>query len=224
MFCRKSVKMIISNMTGTIINDNGVNYKTLFNTIHPINKNIKENDLNQFYGYDKIQVMKYFINLSEISNKKDTLKEVNETFKKNLLNEYKTNKDIRLIDPKIHLYFENLRNRGIRVCLNTEYDIEIKNFLINHFELQWYITDSISSQEVKKGKPKPDMINKLIEKYNIDDSQKVIKIGDSINDILEGKNAKCKTVGVLSGIDTRFILKLGKPDLILNNITQLKIL
>ena len=58
------------------------------------------------------------------------------------------------------------------------------------------------------------MINKLLIRNNISDPSTVIKIGDSIPDILEGKNAKTNTVAVLlSGAETKDNLK--KYDLIL---------
>ena len=41
------------------------------------------------------------------------------------------------------------------------------------------------------------MIDKLMERNNVKDPS-VIKIGDTVADIMEGKNADCKTVGVLS--------------------------
>ena len=45
---------------------------------------------------------------------------------------------------------------------------------------------------------------------------------NSIIDIKEGKHAGCKTVGVLSGYNSKVQLKKEKPDFIINNIMDLK--
>ena len=49
------------------------------------------------------------------------------------------------------------------------------------------------------------MINELMKRNNIKSPENVIKVGDTELDILEGKNAKRKTVGVLSGLIHKLI-------------------
>jgi len=61
-----------------------------------------------------------------------------------------------------------------------------------------------------------------MNRNNISDINNVIKIGDSVMDIKEGKNAGCKTVGVLSGADSRGILVEEDPDFIVSNIIDIK--
>ena len=56
----------------------------------------------------------------------------------------------------------------------------------------------------------------------IDDSQSVLKAGDSEIDIEEGKNAGCGiTIGVLSGAQTREQLQAANPDYILDSLAEL---
>ena len=87
-----------------------------------------------------------------------------------------------------------------------------------------FIDDYISSEEVPNGRPYPYMIKELMKRHNIIDSKQVIKIGDSTNDILEGKKANCfKSIGVLTGAETEEQLLNAGADLILNNIIDLKL-
>jgi phosphoglycolate phosphatase-like HAD superfamily hydrolase len=47
------------------------------------------------------------------------------------------------------------------------------------------------------------MIYKAMEMVGISDAKKVIKVGDTPNDMMQGKNAKCKwVIGVNSGAFT----------------------
>ena len=61
-----------------------------------------------------------------------------------------------------------------------------------------------------------------MSRNNVNIPEEVIKIGDTIADIKEGKNAGCKTVGVLSGADSKEQLLKGKPDIIINNVMDLR--
>jgi len=85
-----------------------------------------------------------------------------------------------------------------------------------------FIDDYISSEEVTKGRPSPYMIHELMERNKITNVSEVLKVGDTVADIREGKNAGCDTVGVLSGSDTVSMLRKEKPNFIVNNITNMR--
>ena len=58
--------------------------------------------------------------------------------------------------------------------------------------------------------------------HKIESPLQVIKVGDTTNDILEGINAGCyKSIGVLSGAETKEELIEAGADLILDNVIQL---
>ena len=63
-----------------------------------------------------------------------------------------------------------------------------------------------------------------MKRFDIIDPHTVIKIGDSMNDILEGKNARCyKSIGVLSGAETRENLVKAGADEILDSVMDLEL-
>ena len=116
--------------------------------------------------------------------------------------------------------FNNLRKNDIKIALNTGYSKEIQENIINKLHMNEFIDGYISSEDVRYGRPYPYMIYKLMEKFEIENSRQVIKIGDTENDILEGKNARCFTIGVLSGADDKE--KLIKSNYILNSVMNLE--
>lgn len=72
------------------------------------------------------------------------------------------------------------------------------------------------------GRPAPDMITLAMKQFNIEDSQLVLKAGDSGIDIEEGQNAECGlVVGVLSGAQNEQQLAKYQPDAILDKLTDL---
>ena len=83
-----------------------------------------------------------------------------------------------------------------------------------------YIDDFISSEDVKMGRPAPYMIHRLMERHHIMNVKYVAKVGDTRDDILEGKNAGCGiNIGVLSGAGKAADL-LG-ADLLVHKITNI---
>ena len=78
-----------------------------------------------------------------------------------------------------------------------------------------------SSEELGSGRPNPIMINDAMKKLNLDQKERVLKVGDTIVDIQEGQNAGVKTACVLTGTQSREMLKLQTPDYIFTDITDL---
>ena len=63
---------------------------------------------------------------------------------------------------------------------------------------------TISSDEVARGRPYPDMIRELMRRFAITDPKRVAKVGDTPADLEEGHNAGCGlVVGVTEGTHSR---------------------
>ncbi len=105
----------------------------------------------------------------------------------------------------------------------------IHTFLLNELNrqninlLDIYYCPHLPTENCDCRKPKIKNITKASEKYNID-LKKSWFIGDSEKDIVAGKNAKCKTGLVLTGIRdiTREIVETWeiKPDFIAENLLE----
>ena len=223
MFKKTLTKMLVCDMAGTIIQENGIVYKTLFDSIKKFKPDLKMSQIDDFHGYNKSEVIKHFLytesGYTDPSLLRKTIRLFNTNLKYNYLNNYS---DIKLIDPNLHLYFNELRKDNIKIALNTGYSKEIQDILIYKLNLKYCIDDYISSSEVNMGRPAPHMIFDLMDRNNIIRPEQVIKIGDTRVDILEGKNAGCKTVGVLSGADSKEKLEKENPDFIVDNIVDIK--
>ncbi len=106
-------------------------------------------------------------------------------------------------DPKPYVLevVKELRNRGIKIGSTTGYtDVMMKIVVSKAAELGytpdcWYSPDSTGNM----GRPYPYMIFKNMEQLKVTSVDKVIKVGDTISDIKEGKNAGVFTIGILEG-------------------------
>ena len=121
------------------------------------------------------------------------------------------------------LLFEEFKEKGIKIGLGSGLPMGIMCRIINQigWQKEWF--DYIgSSEELGKGRPDPIMVIDSMEQLMIKGKEKVLKIGDTVNDIQEGKNAGVITAGVLTGTQKRDELEKFKPDYIFNDITEIK--
>ena len=219
----KSIKLLVCDMAGTTVNEGGLVYKTLYETIKGYDIYIKPEDMKNWYGVNKTEVLQHFINTdNEYKYNEAILPQMLDSFKKNLKKKYFEDKSIKLMDPGLPDLFNSFRDRGIKIALNTGYSVDIQEALIENLNMRDFIDGYISSESVPHGRPEPFMIQELMARFNITNSKEVVKIGDSINDILEGKNAGCaSSLGVLSGAETKENLIKNGADSVLNSVMDL---
>jgi len=120
--------------------------------------------------------------------------------------------------------FVELGKRNIRVILNTGYNLETAQLLLG--KLGWVkgrdFDDLITASEVSRGRPKPDMIWLAMSRFEISDAGEVVKVGDSIIDIEEGRNAGCGlSIGITTGAHSLQQLETAKPDYIIHDLIDL---
>ena len=221
------IKLIVCDMAGTTVNEGGIVYKTLYETIKQFNIKIDKDEIKNWYGINKTEVLNFFLTREENIDeeiKPKMLEEMLATFKSNLKNNYYNDNSIKLIHPHLPDHFNKLRESGIKIALNSGFSVDIQENLINNLNMGEFIDGYISSESVPCGRPEPFMIQELMKRFDITDPHTVIKIGDSMNDILEGKNAQCyKSIGVLSGAETRENLVKAGADEILNSVMDLEL-
>lgn len=93
-----------------------------------------------------------------------------------------------------------LRNNGIKIGSTTGYTQEMMDIVVPGAAAKGYSPDFyITPSSVAAGRPYPYMIFKNMNELKVGDLDCVLKVGDTISDIKEGRNAKVWTIGVLKG-------------------------
>ena len=224
IFLKRKINMIVCDMAGTIVNEKGLIYKTIFTTLKTSGYAATPNMMDSWPGKDKKDVLRSVVyqhignydRADEVANKLE--KELMETLEK----EYFKKGNIELIDENLLDFFDSLRINGVKVCLNTGYPKSLQEKIIDKFNLDGRIDSFISSEEVTCGRPAPYMIHRLMEENLIMSPNNVAKIGDTQIDMLEGTNANCGLViGVLSGHEKKDNLLSAGADAVVNKITDL---
>ncbi|MEX0314888.1 MAG: HAD-IA family hydrolase [Allomuricauda sp.] len=220
----KDIKLTVFDMAGTTVNEDNVVYKTVQKALNLANIEVDLDTVLEFgAGKEKYKaILDILDNNSDIEDLEGKAQEIFGVFKDMLKEAYAT-LEVSSYE-NVEELFKTLRSNDIKVVLNTGYDSKTANTLLT--KLGWEVGNQIdgliTASDVVHGRPSSEMIDKAMEQFNITDSSQVLKAGDSIIDIEEGKNANCgMTVGVLTGAHTREQLKTAEPTLILDSLSEL---
>ena len=126
------------------------------------------------------------------------VRELNRKFEKLIITKFET-----YSQPKEYVVaaLAQLREQGLRIGTTTSYTHEMMDVLVKLAAKKKLEVDLvINSEDVKgQGRPNPFMLFKNMEKLGICSVRSVVKVGDTVNDILEGVNAGVYSVGVIDG-------------------------
>ena len=95
---------------------------------------------------------------------------------------------------------KRLRESGLKIGSTTGYHSRMMKEVIPKAEQLGYRADCVVTPDVVgSGRPGPFMIFECMRQLNVYPPCAVIKVGDTVADILEGKNAGVWSVGILTG-------------------------
>lgn len=119
--------------------------------------------------------------------------------------------------------FRFLRGRGIRIGAASGFPAELVRMITAHLDWQsaGLVDWAMSTEEAGAGRPDPALLRRMMELSGITDPSEVLKVGDTVMDIREGRNAGVPTAAVLTGTQTRPELAATEPDFILNSVREL---
>ncbi|MCS3530281.1 HAD-IA family hydrolase [Chryseobacterium sp. JUb7] len=216
----KNIELLVLDMAGTTIDEDNVVYKTVMNSVNDYGYHVTlEKVLSVCAGMEKLEAITSL--LKEIGGNEEDASAIFENFSDQLKLSYQ-NLDVKPIDG-VENFLLSMRSKNKKVVLNTGYTGEIAQQLLDR--LNWkenvHFDAMITADDVSESRPSPAMIHLAMEKFNITRPESVLKAGDSVIDIEEGKNAGCGlTIAVLSGAQTRTELEKSNPDYILNTISE----
>lgn len=105
------------------------------------------------------------------------------------------------VKPYVIETVNKLREMGIKIGSTTGYTDKMMAIVTNIAKEQGYEPDAWFSPDSTfgKGRPYPYMIYKNMQELEIGSVKEVIKVGDTVSDIKEGKNAAIISVGIIEG-------------------------
>ena len=117
--------------------------------------------------------------------------------------------------PKAKMTLELLREKGIKIAIVTTKDRESAEAAIRLFQFPYDLL--LTAEDTKRARPDPEPLLKAIELLKSSAAQ-AFYCGDTPPDIVQGRRAGVKTIGLTTGLYTKEELETEKPDFVFDNI------
>jgi phosphonoacetaldehyde hydrolase len=102
--------------------------------------------------------------------------------------------------PYVVETLDTLQSKNIKIGSTTGYTRKMMDIVESAAATKGYTVDNcVTSDNLPMGRPAPFMIFRNMIDLNIQNPDYVVKVGDTVEDIREGINAKVWTVGVVLG-------------------------
>jgi len=221
----ENIDLVICDMAGTTVQEGGLVYKTLQLSMKEFGIDVSDHDMEPWHGAKKEAVIEHFARNAgtPTAELEDLVSRIGDAFVRSIDDAYfKETSTIGHIDISLLSYFTQLRKAGVKVALNTGYPSNIQEGLVKQLGFDKAVDAYICAYDVPQGRPYPYMVHRLMERLGVMSTRRVAKVGDSVRDIEEGRNAGCGlVVGVLSGADSAEALFAAGADVVADCVVDL---
>ncbi len=192
----RNLELVIFDMAGTTVDDNGFVARCFRDAIGAAGVQVSNTQVNEVMGWSKPAAIQQLLRSNaapetdcEMATK---VAMIHDDFVARLTSHYREGQGVREM-PGCRNMMRQLRRNGIRVGINTGFNRQVAQVLIDRFgwETAGLVDGSVTSDEVERGRPAPDMIQHLMARFDIADPVRVAKVGDTPVDIDEGHAAGC---------------------------------
>lgn len=177
---------------------------------------VSSDDIRSIRGRDKREAIS---NILKLYNSPTHLCDsILHTFKKYFENELKNFSEPEGLEEIIFF----LKKEKVKVGIGTGLPGDMFQLIYNYLSWNRFEFDYTGAAEnIGRGRPHPDMIYDMMKHLNIKSSE-FLKIGDTVADIHEGKNAQVFTAANLSGTAIESEIITAKPDFIITSLLEIK--
>jgi phosphonatase-like hydrolase len=217
------VKLVIFDIGGTIIEDNGEVIAAFSAALGANGLPASTAELAAFKGASKRDVIRRFVERQWGKEDVGNEKRVDKTyadFRAELENKFSRG-GIKPI-PGAAATFAWLKERNVVCATTTGFYRSVTDGILRSAGWQDTFAANICSDDVQVGRPSPYMIFHAMEATGIDDVRGVLNVGDTPLDIQAGKRAGVfGVIAVLSGIHTDARLLQESPSHLISSVADL---
>jgi len=219
-----SIKLVVCDIAGTTVVDKDFVSVAFVEAFLEDGIDLDPIEIKPLMGFKKTEAITQVLNNIGREFDDSVVKRIHDNFERIMIRFYSNSNEVEGL-PGVEDFFDFCRENGTLVALNSGFPRKIVDVIMDRLEWVENGQDSLtnSSDEVDAGRPSPLMIQHLMEKLGIQNSSEVLKVGDTMVDIQEGRNAECgKVVGITTGTYSRDQLAMYAPDHIIDNLLDLK--
>ncbi len=212
------VKLVVSDMAGTTVKDNGEVARAFTAALADHGVEASAAQINAVRGAAKRAAIATLI-APKYGTDAARVAAVYTAFKSHLQRVF--TREAQPV-PGATATFAWLRERGIKLALNTGFDRDTMQLLQDALGWQAVADAVICSDDVLQGRPAPYMIFRAMEACGVANVRQVLNVGDTVADLQAAFNAGVAvSVGVLSGAHQRAQLAAEPHTYLINSIEKL---
>jgi phosphonatase-like hydrolase len=220
-------QLVVFDIAGTTVRDKGSVADSFMAAASEYGIQVPREEVNKVMGFRKKEAIRILLDKfykDQNGNTEALIEKIHNTFTDHMISFYEQDKELEPL-PYAEETFTWLKQKGIKIALNTGFTRAITNTILRR--LEWDKNDLIDcvicSDEVPQGRPYPFMIQHIMQQLQVADTKQVVKVGDTEVDVEEGRNAGCGlVVSVTTGAYTRSELEQYHPDKIIDSLAELQ--
>jgi phosphonatase-like hydrolase len=220
------IALIVFDMAGTTVRDDDAVNLSLQAALADARVAASRDDINAVMGMPKPQAIHLLLARyrGQAAATEGIVADVHADFMARMLRHYQDGAGVRECDGATET-FEWCHALGIKAALDTGFNRPIADAIIRR--LGWtragLLDATITSDEVPRGRPFPDMIHGLMALTGVSDPARIAKVGDTPVDIAQGHAAGCRlVVAVTSGSHTAAELAPHNPTHLVADLRELR--
>lgn len=136
-----------------------------------------------------------------------------------VFDELNTDGTVRLF-PHVLETIKALHDRGLQLAICSSRGRPTLEGFVKTFHLEDYVSMVVSANDVEHHKPHPEPVQKIQQQLGVK-PEEVLVVGDASYDILMGRNAGCRTVGVTYGNQSADDLRAAGADTLVDDFAEL---
>lgn len=219
------IELIVFDLAGTTVKDNRDVHRALRTALAAHGVGVSMQDANSVMGFPKPMAIRTLLEMRSNVKRPITpewIAEIHTAFVSAMITFYKTDPTVGE-KAGVNRTFRKLKASNLKIVVDTGFDRQITNSIIER--LGWkrdnLIDGSVTSDEVERGRPFPDLIFRAMELMDIKDARNVAKVGDTASDMQEGYAAGCGwVIGVTTGAFSKAELQRESPTHLIENVDE----
>lgn len=220
------IKLVVFDLAGTTVADNNDVHKVLKAALAANDVVISIEDANEVMGIPKPVAIRQLLERRYSGTREITeawIDEIHSFFVAEMIRFYKEDPAVTEKEG-VSETFKELKKRNYLIGIDTGFDRTITSAILDR--LDWMreglIDVSVTSDEVPRGRPFPDLIYRAMELTGIKDASEIAKVGDTASDMQEGTSAGCGLViGVTSGAFSREQMLKERHSYLIHQISEI---
>lgn len=214
------ITLAVFDMAGTTIDEGGLVYVALRAAVEATGAKVSDENLQTWMGRDKVEAITALMTLGGEQPDDKRVAATFADFKRRLSTAYRQSPPRPLAG--VLDAFASLRAQGVSIYLTTGFTAEVVKPMLAGIGWDETVIDGwICTDDVKSGRPAPDMIFAAMERSGCSDVSQVLVAGDTVADVHAGRAAGAGlVVAVTTGDVPRSVLESSQPDTVLDSLAD----